>query len=332
MIAEIATLKKRKVVREQDLTLHRKRSESETEYARLRKADPKAIFPSFPEFRKLSVVKTVEASSSAKNASFTDPFVASLLKESLDQWRDAARAALAVVLGFTGWKTMSKKKLHPVDRMTAHFRCKRCDAAGKDTGKDGGLDLARACEHICALSKKARNKQRWSADYFVPDQRVRSGTPTRKGTSADFVRHRGGRLSMRSLRYSSCAALSPRAWILSRSPIALAIGSSAPPACSTWTRGVWFVLLISVAAAELLRFWIHRDAIVNATRSAPSPCCPKSVFLASDSSSTDLPRSSWRTPPRRPRRGMKRSMVVGTAGLPSQATRSLQRRFNSSPS
>ncbi|EIW55199.1 uncharacterized protein TRAVEDRAFT_74096 [Trametes versicolor FP-101664 SS1] len=172
VIAEIATLKKRKVVREQDLTLHRKRSESETEYARLRKADPKAIFPSFPEFRKLSVVKTVEASSSAKNASFTDPFVASLLKESLDQWRDAARAALAVVLGFTGWKTMSKKKLHPVDRMTAHFRCKRCDAAGKDTGKDGGLVLARACEHICALSKKARNKQRWSADYFVSDQRA----------------------------------------------------------------------------------------------------------------------------------------------------------------
>ncbi|KAI0631100.1 hypothetical protein C8Q77DRAFT_1159804 [Trametes polyzona] len=171
--ADIAAQKRKKSVRERDLALQRKRAEVESHYAGLASAHPKPLLPSLAEFRKLSAIKAIEASPTAQNASLSDPLVASILENNLQQWRDSARAALAAVLGFPRWKAMSRKKLHPVDRLTARFRCKRCDAAGKDTGKDGGLDFTRACEHICApLSKKARARQQWSADNFVPDQRA----------------------------------------------------------------------------------------------------------------------------------------------------------------
>ncbi|KAI0366835.1 hypothetical protein BV20DRAFT_951546 [Pilatotrama ljubarskyi] len=173
VVSEIAAQKQKKQLRDKEQTLQEKRSGVEAEYARLKSLQPKQVLPSLSEFRKLSVVKAVEASSSKKDPSLTDPFVASILEENLQQWRDAARAALAAVLGFPGWKPMNKRRLHPVDRLTARFRCKRCDAAGKGIGKDGGMDFASACEHVCAhLSKKARSKQRWSAEDFVPDQRA----------------------------------------------------------------------------------------------------------------------------------------------------------------
>ncbi|KAI0356088.1 hypothetical protein OH77DRAFT_1402228 [Trametes cingulata] len=173
VVGEIVAQKQKKQLRDKEQTLHEKRSGVEAEYARLKSSQANQVLPSLSEFRKLSVVKAVEASSSKKDPSLTDPFVASILKENLDQWREAARAALAAVLGFPGWKTLHKRKLHPVDRLTARFRCKRCDAAGNDTGKDGGMDFACACGHICPhLSKKARRKHRWSADDFVPDQRA----------------------------------------------------------------------------------------------------------------------------------------------------------------
>ena len=91
------------------------------------KESPNAAIPNANEFRKLSVVKIYEKPGVGEKRNLRDPFVASILAENLDQWRDAARAALAAVLGFPGWKNLSKRKLHPVDRLTARFRCQRCD-------------------------------------------------------------------------------------------------------------------------------------------------------------------------------------------------------------
>ncbi|KAI0822999.1 hypothetical protein BC628DRAFT_1456205 [Trametes gibbosa] len=169
VLAEVETNRQRKKTREHDLELNGKRTHVDKEYARLRHEDPKAVMPSLPEFRHLSVVKTIVESPSAKNARLGDPLVASILQDQLKQWADAARAALAAILGFSGWRTMSKKKLHPVVRLTARFRCKRCDAAGKDTGI--GLDFARACEHICSsTNKKTHKKRRWDPGNFIADQ------------------------------------------------------------------------------------------------------------------------------------------------------------------
>ena len=47
---------------------------------------------------------------------------------------------------------------------------------------DGGMDFAEACEHVCGhLKKKQRSKNRWSAERFVPDQRVRAFCFTTRG-------------------------------------------------------------------------------------------------------------------------------------------------------
>ena len=140
------------------------------------KNDPTPVLPNLSEFRKLPVVKIFEAGpSGAEKRTMKDPFVASVLEENLKQWREAAKAALAGVLGFPGWKMMSRRKLHPVDRLTARFRCKRCDKAalGKNRPDDGGMDFARVCEHVCKhLPKKRASSEKWSAERFELDQRV----------------------------------------------------------------------------------------------------------------------------------------------------------------
>ncbi|KAI0642671.1 hypothetical protein C8Q79DRAFT_983413 [Trametes meyenii] len=174
--AEIASQQEKKTAREKELVLREKRSGVEAQYAKLKRCDPDLVLLSLAEFRKLSVVKTVEESPSKQDPDLKDPFVASILKHNLGQWRDAARAGLASVLGFHGWKAASKRKLHPVDRLTARFWCKKCHAASKDTVKDFGMDFAHACEHVCVVSnKKVRGIERWDANNFAPDQQAVDG-------------------------------------------------------------------------------------------------------------------------------------------------------------
>ncbi|KAI1787577.1 hypothetical protein LXA43DRAFT_896027 [Ganoderma leucocontextum] len=178
---EIVANKERGARRGREHALQDRLEEVKTTWTSLKassdaKESPKPAMPHVQEFRKLPVVKIYEKPGVGESRSLSDPFVTSVLAENLDQWRDSARAALAAVLGFPGWKVMSKKKLHPVDRLTARFRCQRCDrvaAENKVIRDDGGMDFAEACEHVCGhLKKKQRNKNRWSVERFVPDQRA----------------------------------------------------------------------------------------------------------------------------------------------------------------
>ncbi|KAI0654549.1 hypothetical protein C8Q70DRAFT_925466 [Cubamyces menziesii] len=171
VLAEIVQQKERIINREKEHILKARRHSVEDVYKRLQQDT--TLLPPLYEFRKLSVVKTYEASSSKKSPGLSDAFISEVLKDNLEQWVETARAGLAASLGYPAWKTMSKRLLHPVDRLTARFLCKKCSAAGKDAGVDGGMDFASACRHECAhLSKKARATQRWNAYNFVPDQRA----------------------------------------------------------------------------------------------------------------------------------------------------------------
>ncbi|CDO70471.1 hypothetical protein BN946_scf184569.g14 [Trametes cinnabarina] len=177
VMVEVTTHKQRKLHKEREHILQERKRAVEKEYSRL-KQDPEqnSVLPSFPEFRRLSVVKTFEASTSYDDPRITDPFISKVLKDNLEQWRAAARAALADVLGFPQWKIMSKRKLHPVDRLTARFRCKRCDASGKKADTNDSMDFAAACGHLCPhMSKKALRAHRWDAKDFAPDQQVIDG-------------------------------------------------------------------------------------------------------------------------------------------------------------
>ena len=44
----------------------------------------------------------------------------------------------------------------------------------KEALDDGGMDFAQTCEHVCGhLFKKRKDKEKWNAERFVPDRRVR---------------------------------------------------------------------------------------------------------------------------------------------------------------
>ncbi|KAM5534010.1 hypothetical protein V8D89_012330 [Ganoderma adspersum] len=178
---EIAENKEREARREREHALQDRLEEVKATWTSIKasssaKESAAPAMPHVQEFRQLPVVKIYEKPGAGGSKSLDDPFVTSVLAENLDQWRNSARAALAAVLGFPGWKAMSKKKLHPVDRLTARFRCQRCDRVATENKivlGDGGMDFAEACEHVCGhLKKKKRSKNRWSAERFVPDQRA----------------------------------------------------------------------------------------------------------------------------------------------------------------
>jgi hypothetical protein len=99
--------------------------------------------------------------------------VAELVKDDLNKWREPVRKALAIELGFEEWKSASSKKLHPVDRLTARFRCKKCLKVAQRYKDDGSLDFAGACGHQCPnVPKSARSKPSWSPDQFAKDDKV----------------------------------------------------------------------------------------------------------------------------------------------------------------
>ena len=162
--------------REAEAAYKKRREDVAAHYTRLKSA-PNAgeVLPTLSEFRKLSVMKVMQGKASDKDAGVgkelkDSKLVNELLTENLKQWREEARSALAGVLGFPGWKSASKKKLHPVDRLTARFICKKCSSKGRGGER---LTFAEACGHHCAgLNKKQRARETWSASLFEPDAKV----------------------------------------------------------------------------------------------------------------------------------------------------------------
>ncbi|KAF9806262.1 hypothetical protein IEO21_08751 [Rhodonia placenta] len=158
-----------------------RRDDVEKHYYRLKSADANQVLPTLPEFRKLTVMKVMQerapdATDISKDLR-NSPLIDKLLKEDLERWREGARVGLAAVLGFPGWRTASKKRLHPVDRLTAR------------------------CPH---LDKKQRAREEWNPHKFEPDTKViqaieqiliRLGTTAEDPASLDAVKDVGTRLA-----------------------------------------------------------------------------------------------------------------------------------------
>ncbi|KAH9917185.1 uncharacterized protein B0H18DRAFT_1035800 [Fomitopsis serialis] len=173
---EVAERRERAIRRKAEGAYEKRRGDVAEHYSRLKSApEAKETLPTLPEFRRLSVMKVLQGkptdpdegvAKDLKNSKLLNE----LLSDSLRQWREDARSALAGVLGFAGWKSASKNKLHPVDRLTARFMCKKCVSRGKG-GED--LDFAAACEHRCAgLNKRQRARETWNANLFEPDTKA----------------------------------------------------------------------------------------------------------------------------------------------------------------
>ena len=171
-------------------TEKRKRSELERAYEQRRKdvatlyqklsiAEAVQVLPPLPVFRNLPMVQRIQfkptnaPSVAVAKELKQSTLIVSLVDEEVARWRTDARAALAAVLGVNSWRSASTKKLHPVDRLTARFRCKECDSRGCSRGWDVvSFDFAGACRHQCKNKNGKWLKKPWKAENFVPDLKV----------------------------------------------------------------------------------------------------------------------------------------------------------------
>lgn len=164
------------------------RRESERAYAQRRKdvaglyqrlsdsSGASGPLPTLPEFRQLPMVQRIQYKpSNTPNAAVAQELknsqlVVSLVNEEVTHWRNETKTAFAALLGTKSWRSASSKKLHPVDRLTARFRCKTCDSRGHSHGWNAtSLDFDGACKHQCRSRNGAPSKRRWSVDNFIPD-------------------------------------------------------------------------------------------------------------------------------------------------------------------
>ncbi|PBK94947.1 hypothetical protein ARMGADRAFT_1078816 [Armillaria gallica] len=146
----------------------------EKHYERLRCKKVDVPLPPLASFRKIPIIHTIQITPPspefdvAKQLQTT--LVAALLKSELSAWRNQAKVALAATLGFANWKSASSKRVHPVDRINARFRCKKCAHIENKYKEDGCFDFFGVCSHQC--SKKLRGKQEWDATRFVKDDKA----------------------------------------------------------------------------------------------------------------------------------------------------------------
>lgn len=221
MEAEITSLVERRKRQKAEKAYKRRRDAVEEHYNRLKSQNPSGsttpgegdkpgaskdplILPTLAEFRKQPIIAALQQKPGTEDRMDisrelkSSKLVESTLRQSLETWREEAREKLAGALGFPGWKTASKTKLHPVDRGTALFICRKCNPQrdGNEHKKKSlpqSLDFAGVCGHRCpALSKKQRYRELWTVEQFVPDQKVRSDVQS--GDGSDQSCFRQGRL------------------------------------------------------------------------------------------------------------------------------------------
>ncbi|KAK0219942.1 hypothetical protein IW262DRAFT_1381403 [Armillaria fumosa] len=152
----------------------RSRELVEKHYERLRCKKAEVPLPPLASFRKIPIIHTIQTTPPspefdvAKQLQTT--LVASLLKSELSAWRSQAKVALAATLGFANWKSASSKRLHPVDRINARFRCKKCAHIENKYKEDGCFDFFGVCSHQC--SKNLSGKQEWNVTRFLKDDKA----------------------------------------------------------------------------------------------------------------------------------------------------------------
>ncbi|KZP02971.1 hypothetical protein FIBSPDRAFT_808192, partial [Athelia psychrophila] len=171
---KMAEARKRRADEETYRNLYR---ELERQYNRLKSQNSKdKIIPTLAQFRQLPVIKLVQSqqtpASTDVSRDLKSGLLAGMLEGDLDKWSKTAKEAFGEMLGFPGYRSASKTKLHPVDRITARFRCKRCRKEGWKYAQDGCLDFPGVCAHVCHdSSMEKRTKERWNPDHFEADEK-----------------------------------------------------------------------------------------------------------------------------------------------------------------
>ncbi|KAG1742455.1 hypothetical protein EDB19DRAFT_1701144 [Suillus lakei] len=177
--AQLLKMQTRRQNKENEESYRQRRGDVEQYYNRLRSSG--TVVPSLYEFRKLSVMTTMQGSvmGSRPNSSGlakdmkNSALVAELVSADLKTWMASAREKLSELLGFPKWRSASKTKLHPLDRVTARFRCQGCGKVAKRYEKEQCLDFSGVCAHECPSDdKKDKKPVDWSVDRFVKDEKA----------------------------------------------------------------------------------------------------------------------------------------------------------------
>lgn len=177
--AQLLKMQTHRQNKENEASYRQRRDDVEQYYNRLRSAG--TVVPSLYEFRKLSVMTTMQGSvtGSRPNSSGlakdmkNSALVAELVAADLKTWMASAREKLLELLGFPKWRNASKTRLHPLDRITARFRCQGCGKVAKRYEKERCLDFAGVCAHECPSdNKKDKRPVDWSVDRFVKDEKA----------------------------------------------------------------------------------------------------------------------------------------------------------------
>ncbi|KAG2118220.1 uncharacterized protein F5147DRAFT_260925 [Suillus discolor] len=177
--AQLLKIQTHRQNQENEASYRQRRNDVEQYYNRLRSAG--TVVPSLYEFRKLSVMTTMQGSVTGSRPNSNglakdmknSALVAELVAADLKTWMASAREKLSELLGFPKWRSASKTKLHPLDRITARFMCQGCGKVAKRYEKERCLDFAGVCAHECpSNNKKDRKQVDWSVDRFVKDDKA----------------------------------------------------------------------------------------------------------------------------------------------------------------
>ncbi|KAL5535593.1 hypothetical protein ACEPAF_3687 [Sanghuangporus sanghuang] len=135
------------------------------------------ILPNLNVFRRQSMIKLLQnrrGSDPDKLASsLRHPSTRRMIDDDLSFWGSKANFEFKKILGADDFFQISKKKLDPLEKLTARFICTRCLDHTSDESKIPPLDFREACAHQCKhLTKKQRARTTWSPKQFIPDQKA----------------------------------------------------------------------------------------------------------------------------------------------------------------
>ena len=190
----LKTIEQRKR-REHESSYRLRREDVKKHYDRLRSSKTKEVLPTLAQFRLLPFINILQTrpttAANTTGDSQQSELLADLIQSDLKTWRERTKEAFATKLGYSNWKSASKNKLHPVDRLTARFKCMKCH---KESNADGCLDFAGVCGHVCLrLDWNKRTREKWNIDQFEKDERVRDFFEYSGTSLADLLRSRPSR-------------------------------------------------------------------------------------------------------------------------------------------
>lgn len=184
---QLLALQERRKRREAEATHRKSREQALQHHSRLCSAIPaqgesRKPVPAVSAFLKLPVLDLLQSPGSLPDGASVsktlkkDALVTCIIEDQVAQWTDKARQDFGVMLGYPAeWKSANKNLVHPAERLSARYLCKKCKYLPTKYRDDECLDFAGACAHQCVIgNKKAKkNKQaKWNASNFKKDDKV----------------------------------------------------------------------------------------------------------------------------------------------------------------